>query len=136
MGRGERKERVQDRQGKTLPKLRTPGMSPYPSHSKSSVDWILHATGCLPKIKYKIHNFLFNCSLALVGISPGDSWESKYLTRFLHQHSHLNPPETTGLVFNFFGPGFVSLFVKPRNGEKLTHFTVALCMFPLPLKLL
>lgn len=99
MGRGERKERVQDRQGKTLPKLRTPGMSPYPSHSKSSVDWILHATGCLPKIKYKIHNFLFNCSLALVRISPGDSWESKYLTRFLHQHSHLNPPETTGLVF-------------------------------------
>lgn len=113
---GEERGRRGFRIGKTLPKLRTPGVSPYPSHSKSSVDWILHSAGCLPKIKYKIHNFLFNCSLALVRISPGDSWESKYLTRFLHQHSHLDPPETTGLVLNFCGPGFVSPFVKPRKG--------------------
>lgn len=131
-GCGERKERVQDRKSKTLPKLRTP----YPSHSKSSVDWILHSAGCLPKIKYKIHNFLFNCPLALVRISrrllgKQVSWVS---APTLPPQSARDYRASTQLLWTWVCFP-VCKTKKGSIGEKLTHFIVALCMFALPLKL-
>lgn len=47
---GWKRRRVGRCKTRYCPSLRTPGMSPYPSHSESSLDSILDSTGCLPEI--------------------------------------------------------------------------------------
>lgn len=97
-----RRRRVRRSKTRYCPSLRTPGMSLYPSHSEPSLDSILDSTGCLPEIKYKMHNFFFkrplgagkNLARRLLG------QEEPYWVSVKHDHhpppsTHLSPPLST-----------------------------------------